>query len=137
LGGPVRIPKLFNGRNKLFFFVNYEWVSSPGTSTNTRTIMSPLSEQGIFQYGSSRVDLMALAAGNGQVAKIDPLVAKLLGDVRKSTGTTGVVNSTTDPLTQSFTWQQPTTGKTKYPTGRIDYNVTANHRVSGRSRGTT
>src|SRR5882724_7506335 len=113
LGGPVRIPKLFNGRDKLFFFVNYEWVSSPGTSTSTRTIMSPLSEQGTFQYtGGPNVDLMALAARNGQVAKIDPLVAKLLGDVRKSTATTGVVNSTTDPLTQPFVWQQPITSRT-------------------------
>uniref|UniRef100_Q01YS8 TonB-dependent receptor, plug n=1 Tax=Solibacter usitatus (strain Ellin6076) TaxID=234267 RepID=Q01YS8_SOLUE len=132
LGGPVRIPKLFNGRDKLFFFVNYEWVSSPGTSTSTRTIMSPLSEQGIFQYaGGANVDLMAMAARNGQVARIDPLVAKMLGDVRKSTSITGVVNSTTDPLTQSFVWQQPTTSKTTFPTVRVDYNVTAKHRLTG------
>src|SRR5215471_10764664 len=131
LGGPVWIPKILNGHNKLFFFVNYEWVSSPGTTTSTRTIMSPLSEQGIFQYtGGANVDLMALAARNGQVSKIDPLIARLLGDVRKSTGTTGVVNATTDPLTQSFAWQQPTTNRTTYPTGRLDYNVTSKHRLS-------
>ena len=131
LGGPISIPKLFNGRDKLFFFVNYEWVNSPGTNTSTRTIMSPLSEQGIFQYsGGANVNLMALAAKNGQVAKIDPIIARLLGDVRKSTAS-GVVNNTTDPLTQSFTWQQPTHSKTTYPTVRIDYNVTSKHRLTG------
>jgi hypothetical protein len=131
LGGPIRIPKLFNGRDKLFFFVNYEWVSSPGTNTATRTIMSPRSEQGIFQYsGGPNVDLLALASKNGQTARIDPLVAKLLGDVRKSTTTTGVVNSTTDPLTQSFVWQQPTTSKTTFPTVRLDYNVNSSNRLS-------
>jgi len=131
-GGPVRIPHVFDGRNKLFFFVNYEWVSSPGTSTSTRTIMSPLSEQGIFQYaGGPNVDLMALAARNGQTSKIDPLISRLLNDVRKSTGTTGVVNATTDPLTQSFTWQQPTKNKTTFPTVRVDYNLTTNHRITG------
>jgi hypothetical protein len=130
LGGPVRIPKIFNGRNKLFFFVNYEWVSSPGTSTSTRTIMSPDSEKGIFNYtGGQPVDLMALAARSGQVSKIDPLIGKLLGDVRNSTSN-GVVNATTDPLTQSFVWQQPTKSKTTYPTGRLDYNVTVNHRLT-------
>ncbi len=132
LGGPVRIPGLFDGRDKLFFFVNYEWVSSPGTNTSTRTIMSPLSEQGIFQYsGGPNVDLMALAAKNGQTARIDPTVARLLADVRASTKKTGVVNETTDPLTQSFVWQQPTHNKTKYPTVRVDYNVTMNNRLTG------
>jgi hypothetical protein len=132
VGGPVRIPGLLNGRDKLFFFVNYEWVSSPGMNTSTRTIMSPLSEQGIFQYsGGPNVDLMALAAKNGGVAKIDPTVARLLADVRKSTTTTGVVNATTDPLTQTFAWQQKTKGKTTYPTVRVDYNVNSNHRLTG------
>ncbi len=131
LGGPVRIPKLFNGRDKLFFFVNYEEVRSPGTNTQTKTIMSPLSEQGIFQYSGTPVNLMTLASAYGQVATIDPLVAKLLADVRQSTTTTGVVNANTDPLTQSFTWQQPTHNKTTYPTVRVDYNVTTNHRLTG------
>jgi hypothetical protein len=66
LGGPVRIPKLFNGRDKLFFFVNYEWVRSPGTNTQNKTIMSPLSEQGIFQYaGEPNVDLRPWRQNNG------------------------------------------------------------------------
>ncbi len=132
LGGPVRIPKLFNGRDKLFFFVNYEEIRQPGTNTSTRTIMSPLSESGMFQYsGGPNVDLMALAAANGQLATIDPMVARLLADVRQSTTTTGVVNANIDPLTQSFTWQQPTHSKTTYPTVRMDYNVTTNHRLTG------
>ena len=35
IGGPVRIPKLFNGKDKLFFFFGYEGFkdSSPGVST--------------------------------------------------------------------------------------------------------
>ncbi len=132
LGGPVRIPKLFNGRDKLFFFVNYEEIRSPGTNTQTKTIMSPLSEQGIFQYsGGPNVDLMALAAANGQIATIDPTVQRLLADVRHSTTTAGVVNATTDPLTQSFAWQQPTHSKTTYPTVRVDYNLTKDHQLTG------
>src|SRR5207247_4734942 len=104
LGGPISIPGLFDGRDKAFFFVNYEEVRSPGTRTDTRTIMSPSSERGLFQYaGGPALDLMALAARNGQLARIDPLVAKLLADVRASTSQ-GTVSATTDPLTQSLAW---------------------------------
>src|SRR5215831_1696402 len=74
IGGPISIPGLYDGRDHAFFFVNYEQLRSPGTVSNTRTIMSPSSEQGIFQYATGApVDLMALAAKNGQIARIDPL----------------------------------------------------------------
>ena len=122
VGGPI-------WKDKAFFFVNYEWISSPGTNTANRTIMSPLSEQGQFQYAGGTVDLMALAAKNGHKATIDPAVAKLLADVRSTTGK-GTVTTTIDPLTQTFAWAQPTESTTTYPTVRLDYNVTSQHRIS-------
>jgi hypothetical protein len=130
VGGPISIPGLYSGRDKAFFFVNYEQLRSPGSVTNTRTIMSPSSEQGIFQYaGGAPVDLMALAGRNGQTARIDPIVAKLLADVRASTSG-GTLNSTTDPLTQSLVWAATTKNTTTYPTVRFDYNLTSKHRVT-------
>ena len=38
LGGPVEIPKLFNGRNKLFFMSNYEGYKSRLTNENLYTV---------------------------------------------------------------------------------------------------
>jgi hypothetical protein len=129
VGGPISIPGLYDGRDHAFFFVNYEQLRSPGATTNTRTIMSPLSEQGIFQWPGGQKDLMALAAANGQVATINPLVAKLLADVR-STTSKGTLAATTDPLTQTLAWQAATNNTTTYPTVRVDYNLTQKHRVS-------
>jgi hypothetical protein len=129
IGGPISIPGLYNGRDKAFFFVNYEQLRSPGAVANTRTIMSPGSEQGLFQYAGGTVDLMALAAKNGQIAHIDPTVAKLLQDVRASTSQ-GTLNATTDPLTQQLVWQASTKNTTTYPTVRLDYNLSSKHRVT-------
>src|SRR5262249_10990800 len=89
VGGPIRLPKLFDGRNKAFFFVNYEEFRFPSQVSRQRTILSPEAQQGIFRYGTSasprQVNLLDLAARNGHTATIDPVVGKLLSDIRNST----------------------------------------------------
>lgn len=82
LGGPIVIPKLFNGRDKAFFFVNYEEFRQPNEVARTRNILSPLAQAGTFQYGTNKIDLLAVARANGQTAVIDPVVGKLLADIR-------------------------------------------------------
>jgi hypothetical protein len=135
IGGPIVIPGLWNGRNKAFFFVNYEESRSPGQNTENRTVLHPLAEQGIFRWTSGgvtrSVDLMALAAANGQLATMDPTVSRLVADIRAavSGANTGLVDLT-DPLQQRFTYQYDTEGVTKYPTGRLDFNLTDRHRLS-------
>jgi hypothetical protein len=129
------IPGLFDGHDKAFFFVNYEETRSPSTSTLNRTILHPLSQQGIFRYntnaGVQSVDLLALAARNGHIATLDPVTARVLGDIRNATASTGSVSEFTDPLLQRYTFQTPTKGYTPAPTVRIDYNLSNNHRLTG------
>ncbi|MBL8189326.1 MAG: carboxypeptidase regulatory-like domain-containing protein, partial [Acidobacteria bacterium] len=63
-GGPIWIPKLFNGKDKAFFFVNYEEFRIPEQTTRQRTIMSEPARNGIFRYGTNTtgVNLYTLAA---------------------------------------------------------------------------
>ena len=135
LGGPIVIPGVWNGRNRAFFFFNYEESRSPGQNTENRTVLHPRAEQGIFRWTSGgqtrEVNLLQLAAANGHLATVDPVIGKLFGDIRSAvTGAgTGLVDLT-DPLLQQFTYQYDSKGVTKYPTGRLDVNLTSKHRLS-------
>ena len=135
-GGPIVIPGLWDGRNKGFFFVNYEESRSPGQNTENRTVLHPLAEQGIFRYtvgntGQVReINLLNLAAQNGHVSTIDPTIGRLLGDIRSAVAA-GPLTDLDDPLFQEFNYQYDTEGITRYPTVRLDFNLTDRHRLSG------
>jgi hypothetical protein len=135
VGGPIVIPGLFNGRDKAFFFFNYEESRSPGQNVENRTILHPRAEQGLFRYTASNgetreINLLDLARANGFESTMDPTIQRVLGDIRNAVSA-GPVRDLEDPLVQEFRYQYDTKGVTRYPTGRIDYNLTNNHRLSG------
>ncbi len=134
VGGPLSIPGLFDGRDKLFFFVNYEEFRQPSDIGRLRTVMSPEAQAGLFRYNTSggvrSVNLFELAAANGQLATMDPIVRNLLADIRAATGTTGTILDLTDPNIQDYRYNVARRSHNRYPTVRVDYNVTDNHRLS-------
>ncbi|MBK5294639.1 MAG: TonB-dependent receptor [Acidobacteriia bacterium] len=48
LGGPVQIPKLFNGKNRLFFMANYEWFRQRRSVQSVYNLPSANMQQGNF-----------------------------------------------------------------------------------------
>src|SRR5262249_15178349 len=46
--GPIRIPKLFNGKNRLFFMSNFEEFNARQTSPSLITTLPPAMRQGDF-----------------------------------------------------------------------------------------
>jgi hypothetical protein len=135
IGGPIVLPKIWDGHNKGFFFFNYEEQRDPGQITRERNILSPEAQAGLFRYtagGQTRtVDLLQLAARNGFTSTFDPTVSKLLADIRAATQTTGQVADATDPNIQRYTFQLDTNGITRFQTGRVDFNLTDRHRIYG------
>ena len=133
-GGPIRIPGLFNGKDRAHFFVNYEEIRSPSDVTRNRTILSPAAQQGIFRYstaaGVREINLLDLAGRNGQLATTDPTIVKLLADIRNSTTKAGSVADLADPNTQRFSYQSPFSGVTKFPTARLDFQITQKHQLT-------
>lgn len=51
--GPVYIPKLYDGRNKSFWFFSYEGFREKFQATRNRTVLSDLARTGTFQYINS------------------------------------------------------------------------------------
>jgi len=72
--GPIWIPKLFDGRNKFFYMVNYD--SSPSSSLYASLFTTPLAEM-------KRGDFSNLLAGDGRPVTIyDPATTRLGPDGR-------------------------------------------------------
>ncbi len=138
LGGPIVLPG-FDGRGKAFFFLNFEHQYQPSSATRTRTILRDSALNGVFTYDRTvggvttqqTVNLYTLAAANGQTAVADPTIAAVLAMIKASTATTGRINETTSRNTQSFVFQSEGKGNQYAPTGRLDYNITDRHRLSG------
>jgi hypothetical protein len=80
-GGPIWIPKIYNGKDKTFFFFSYE--SSPTTTANTNT----LDTVPTLDYRLGNFNAAALATGNKSLG-LDPL------------GRPIIQNSIYDPLSQ-------------------------------------
>jgi Carboxypeptidase regulatory-like domain/TonB dependent receptor/TonB-dependent Receptor Plug Domain len=138
-GGPIVLPGLFDGRNKAFFFFNYERLYQPSSATRTRTMLRPDAEAGIFGYNVTvsgvqqrrTVDLVALARANGQITAFDPTVMRMLGKIRDGANTTGTINDTGAGSTLQYVYQAESQGNQYAPTGRVDFNLSDNHRLSG------
>lgn len=48
LGGPVYFPKVYNGRNKTFFFGSYEKLNNTGQTSGIASVLTPAMEKGDF-----------------------------------------------------------------------------------------
>jgi hypothetical protein len=154
VGGPIVIPKLFDGHDKLFFFFNYEdW--EPGTSTTprTRSVMTDNTLNGLLYYGkvdaahplgTYSVDLWkAISDANATLAgtkdasgktwvplptQADPAMMKVLNAIQASRANGNILTGTLAGF-NTLTWSAPASQYRKYPTLRVDYNITPRNRV--------
>jgi hypothetical protein len=134
-GGPIMIPGLYDGRSKAFFFLHYEQIRFPNSFTRTRTVFNPRVYDGWFRYqfgGQVReVNLLELAARNGQISAMDPTSMSLQAKIDAATKTAGTRSANSDPLYDNYVWQSPSELFEHQPTVRLDYNLTDNHRLNG------
>ena len=133
LGGPLIVPGLLP-RGKAFFFGNYEEFRQPSETTRVRNFLTADAALGNYTYGGRTVNVLALAAGSSNSAvagssTLDPTISALLSDIRAAAGTQGTIG-TVDENVNELRYNLATTSLRRFPTARIDYNVTDNHRFS-------
>ena len=98
----------------------------PQTGRRQRPL--PLQRQ---QRATQTLNLLALAASRGQTSTVDPTLAKLFADIRTAAATEGGIDSAAELNLEKYSYS-PTGSQSRYfPTGRIDYNITPAHRLSG------
>jgi Carboxypeptidase regulatory-like domain len=71
IGGPLWIPKLYNGRDKTFFFGAYEKLNQKVTTTGTTTVMTPAMEGNGTAYPGDG-DFSALLSLASPIQLTDP-----------------------------------------------------------------
>ena len=152
MGGPMSLPKVFNGRDKLFFFVNYEEYRLPEKSVQrVRTIYTPDAVNGLYKFnttsqtytppanvtcttGATRTctaDLIAMATAAGITNTFDPTIRALLQSITASVGkVNGVLTSVaSNPNLQQFGFFNVGGQTRRFPTVRLDANLGKNHHL--------
>ena len=154
IGGPISIPGLFSGKDRAFFFVNYEEYRLPEKSSpRTRTVLNPLAQQGIHRFTTTNatyagappanvtcvptppnftcsVNVLTLAQNAGLISTFDPTISTLLSDIRSSLqGVNAIFVQTSTPNLQQATFFNPGGQVRKFPTVRFDFTIAKNHHI--------
>ncbi len=151
LGGPITIPKVVNGRDRAFFFFSYSGIQQRLTETGSslnKNVPKPEWRQGDFS------DLLALDAALYQI--YDPRSARLVNgrvvrDPFPENKGIPILNPMYDfytklyPLPNNIAGIVDTEGRNNYYAvgmpklnsynnllNRLDYNLSTNHRLSGK-----
>jgi hypothetical protein len=132
-GGPVRIPHLYNGRDKTFFFVNYDRTATPNSTLVTQTVPTAAqrtgdlsnSPQKIYQPGGTSTPQFT----NNKVGPIDPATAKILA-LLPLPNTVGTYDAVNNRYTGNWTSLQNLTGHIQKIVVRVDEALTTKDRLS-------
>ncbi len=130
-GGPVVIPKLFNGKDRLFFFFNYQGVRTAQDTVRLRQVLTPEAKRGIFRWtppGSSAINTFDLVANDPRKIGIDKTVAGNLKLLPDPNTTCSAANC--DGLNVAgFRFNSPTPATNDQITAKMDFNLKPTHRI--------
>ena len=126
VGGPIWIPKLYNGRNKTFFFVSYERTSTSKKSTTSGQTITDAERSGDFTNSPDGVPVVnGMPMPNIPASDFGPI-----GQALNATGGTTIMPAPTSG-TDTFTWNPSFNTLIQTWVVRIDENIGSKNRVFG------
>jgi len=147
-GGPIRIPHLYNGHDKTFFFVNYDRTIQPNSTTLSFTVPTAAQRTGDLSNASGPLlngaqrtasnpaqtiyqptGKSSPAFAGNQVGPIDPAAAKILA-LLPLPNTLGTFDAVNNRYTGNWTSLQNLTGTVQKIVVRVDEVVTPKDRLS-------
>ena len=142
IGGPVLIPRLYDGHNKLFFFFNYEGLREHRGLSQLTNVPTPAQLAGDFTgSGVPIYDPLTVQpdpARPGQYVR-DPFTGNVIPSSRIDPVAANVRNFYRPPNTggpganfNNFLGTGSAPNNQNQYTGRLDYQITAGQRIYGR-----
>lgn len=140
VGGPLPflrfgegVPVFHSGKDKAFFFVNYEEFRLPGSQARNRVILLPHVLNGNYRYidttGATReVNLLNIASGvAGLPTTVDPTIGGVLAQINASASQGTLTPITNDLNRQTLSFTNPGQARRTFLALRFDFNITKKH----------
>lgn len=145
-GGPI----FHSGKDKAFFFFNYEQFRQPESQSRTRVVLNTQAQAGNFSWlastptsglptgcvaaGGTQMqctrNILTLAGVNGQTSTADPTISAMLAKIRAAAATSGNFTPITNNVNRENYNFTPAGGQVrKFLALRFDFNVHKNHSV--------
>jgi hypothetical protein len=135
VGGPVEIPKLFNGKNKLFFFFNYEGLRQSKAQTALSSVFTEQDRTGNFAGSSTTIydpSTRVYSPDGTKVLSASPFPGNVVPANRFSPGSIALLkvyplpNNNPNGYLNNFLSNEGSTASSGQELARIDWQQSAN-----------